>query len=508
MLSKITSCTPVGVSGLIVDVEVDVSLGLPVFATVGLPDSAVRENKDRVKAAIKNCGYEFPNKRITVNLAPADVKKEGAGFDLPTAIGILSASELIPGEKLENICLTGELSLDGGVRKVKGLLPMLIAARDAGIQKFIIPEENRDEAAIIGADIEIIPVKSLPEAVEYVLGINQLEKIEKSSSTCITNGTDYQVDFSEVKGQLHVKRALEIAASGGHNLLMLGPPGSGKTMLARRVPTILPDMTFEEVIETTKIYSISNLSIANSAIQSHRPFRAPHHTISDAGLIGGGSNPRPGEVSLAHNGVLFLDELPEFKKHVLEVLRQPLEDGYVTISRANMSLSFPASFVLIVAMNPCPCGYLGDRRNNCTCSSTQIQRYQSKISGPLLDRIDLHLSVAALHYDEMQSKELGENSALIRNRVNSTRKIQEDRFALTPAVSCNGQMNTREIEKFCRLDSASSALLKKGVEKLGLSARGYHRILKISRTIADMDSSESIRSSHVAEAIQYRRHNL
>ncbi|SHO53178.1 YifB family Mg chelatase-like AAA ATPase [Desulfopila aestuarii] len=505
MLAKIQSCTPIGVSGLLIDVEVDVSLGLPTFATVGLPDSAVRENKDRVKAAIKNCGYEFPNRRITVNLAPADVKKEGAGFDLPTAIGILAATELLPEEALREVCFVGELSLDGSVRHVKGMLPMLIAARDGGVKRFIIPEENCDEAAIGASGIEVVPVRSLPQAVEYLLGLTTLMPLPAASLQDLLQKPGYSVDFSEVKGQAHVKRALEIAAAGGHNLLMQGPPGSGKTMLARRLSTILPDMSFDEAIETTKIYSVTSARSNGTALQLQRPFRSPHHTISDAGLIGGGTVPRPGEVSLAHNGVLFLDELPEFKKHVLEVLRQPLEDGNVTISRANMALSFPARFILIVAMNPCPCGYLGDRRNSCTCNSAQIQRYQSRISGPLLDRIDLHLSVAALQFDEMSETGSGESSETIRKRVNRTRSLQSERFIEIPGINCNGQMKTREIEKYCRLDSRSQDILKKGMERLRLTARGYHRILKIARTIADMEQSDEIRSAHVAEAIQFRR---
>ncbi|WP_163336697.1 YifB family Mg chelatase-like AAA ATPase [Desulfopila sp. IMCC35008] len=505
MLAKITGCTAIGVEGLLIDVEVDVARGLPTYSTVGLPDSAVRENKDRVKAAISNCGYEFPNKKITVNLAPADVRKEGAGFDLPTAIGILAATEIIPQHSLEKVCMVGELSLDGKVRRCRGILPMVVAARDAGYKKFILPRENSREAAIAADAIQVIPVSDLPMVVEYLLALIQIEPASHANLETVRQNRDHLVDFSEVKGQNHVKRGLEIAAAGGHNLLMSGPPGAGKTMLARRLATILPQMMNEEVIETTKIYSVSDMHATNDII-TERPFRAPHHTVSDAGLIGGGTTPKPGEVSLAHNGVLFLDELPEFKKHVLEVLRQPLEDGHVTIARASMTLSFPSRFILVAAMNPCPCGFLGDPLNSCTCTSVQVEKYRSKVSGPLLDRIDLYIPVPAISY-KVLTKSGGneENSASIRNRVNNVRSIQQKRFSRQNGVFCNSQMGSREIDLYCTLDSVSSSLLEKGMEKLGLSARGYHRVLRLSRTIADLDGSPDIGPGHIAEALQYRR---
>jgi magnesium chelatase family protein len=500
MLAKIQSSAVVGVEGLPVEVEVDISYGLPSFSTVGLPEGAVRESRERVKAAIKNSGYDFPNRRITVNLAPADVKKEGTGYDLPMALGILAAAETLQSDTLVRYGIIGELSLDGGVRPAKGILPMAIAARREGMEGILVPEENATEAAIVSG-IKVIAVKTLYEAVEFLAGKTEIEPTQ----SVFKNHTFYDVDFAEVKGQEHVKRALEIAAAGGHNILMKGPPGSGKTMLARRLPTILPDLTFEEALETTKIYSVMGLLPADKPLLTARPFRAPHHTISDAGLIGGGQTPRPGEVSLSHNGVLFLDESAEFKKHVLEVLRQPVEDGLVTISRATSSLSFPARFILVVALNPCPCGYLGDIKNSCTCTPPQIQRYEGKLSGPLQDRIDMHLEVPALPFKEMSGSQPGEASADIKERVEAARDIQKERYKYRKRFYCNGQMGPTDLKKFCQLDKPSQHLLEQAVERLGLSARSYHRILKIARTIADLDQLEELQSKHIAEAIQYRR---
>ncbi|MCF7741270.1 MAG: YifB family Mg chelatase-like AAA ATPase [Candidatus Marinimicrobia bacterium] len=502
--SKVKSASVLGINAYVVDVECNLARGrVPRYVTVGLPEGAVKESKERVLTAIRNTGYKYPGNKIVVNLAPADIKKEGTAFDLPIAVGILAAAGYVDRDRLSDYVLLGELSLDGRCRKVKGVISIAISIKNSDIKGIILSQENAREAAVVEG-LDVIPVNGLEEAVKFLNSEIDPNPVKVDQKKLFNQNALYKSNFAEVKGQENVKRSMEVAAAGAHNALMIGPPGSGKTMLARRIPTILPRLTLDEALETTKIHSVSGNLNSKRGIIATRPFRSPHHTISDAALIGGGRIPKPGEVSLSHNGVLFLDELPEFKKNVLEVMRQPLEDGDVTISRAKSTLSYPATFMLIAAMNPCPCGYATDPNNHCSCTPSQIQRYISKISGPLLDRIDIHIEVPAVDFKELSSKKPGEKSKYIRARVEKARQIQQKRFQNEKGLYANAHMDNRLIKKYCKIDDSGSKLLNTALEKLGLSARAYNKILKVSRTIADLAGETKIKNEHLSEAIQYR----
>jgi len=501
MFSRVSTCGLIGLEGYHIQVESDISNGIPAFDIVGLADPSVKEARERVKAAINNSGYEFPIRRITVNLAPADTRKEGSGFDLPIALSILASAGIIPQNATEGYMLAGELALDGSIRHISGMLCKAIAAKELGFKKIMVPENNYKEVSVIRG-LEIYSANTLREAVEHFTGVNPLS-MKSYSEAFIPNQNIYQDDFSDVKGQKNAKRALEVAASGGHNLIMIGSPGSGKTMLARRLPTILPDLTFEESLEITKIYSVSGLIAQDSPIIQERPFRSPHHTVSAVSLVGGGSQPKPGEASLAHNGVLFLDEIPEFPRRTLDVLRQPIEDGVANISRINASVTYPCRFMLVAAANPCKCGYYGDPTKRCTCSFKDAENYLSRLSGPLMDRIDIHIQVPTLKYIEIENEKTEESSEEIRKRVNQARKIQQERYKRY-GIYCNAHLKGAMVREFCRVSVEGKKVLRAAFDRLNLSARAHDRILKVSRTIADMEGSEIIQSKHVAEAIQYR----
>jgi len=503
VLAKVKSGATLGLECYPIDVEVDISNGLPSFLIVGLPDKAVEESRERVRAAIKNSGAIFPNKRLTVNLAPADLKKEGPGFDLAIALGILAAAGQINQESLDNSLFLGELSLNGNLRHINGVLPISLMAENLKFAKIFLPAADCGEAAL-AEQIDIFPVKNLKELIFSLKGEKKLPIFQRQKEQEVKQNELFDYDFAYIKGQENVKRALEIAAAGGHNVLMSGPPGTGKTLLARALPTILPKLTKEEMLEVTKIYSVAGLTTTKTSVIKVRPFRSPHHTASDVALVGGGQIPKPGEITLAHRGVLFLDEFAEFPRFVLESLRQPLEDGVIAVSRASGTFNFPAQFILVAAQNPCPCGYLNDPVKNCICTPSQIIRYQKKISGPILDRIDIHIDVPRIQYEKLASEKVAEESAKVQARVQGARDIQKHRFVQENEIRTNSEMGLRDIKQYCFLDEKSQNLLKSAVDKLALSARAYHRILKLGRTIADLQNQPNIQIAHIAEALQYR----